>query len=152
MLATLLLLLCAGNCVWLSAASSYNSCQSPPGLPGRDGRDGRDGAPGPAGPPGSPGRCEVSVHIPTLLFRNQTNLWWPCTDWDPGCFYSVSAIVIQVVIQVMVEDATVQFCTRGCWHHDPCKLLALYQTWPLSPMEKYILLQANCIAVFSDLL
>ena len=114
MLATLLLLLCAGTCVWLSAASSYNSCQSPPGLPGRDGRDGRDGAPGPAGSPGSPGCCDVSEHIPTLLFRyKQTHDGPVLTETPSVVVYSVSAIVIQVVIQVMVEGATVQFCTRG---------------------------------------
>ena len=84
MLAALLLLLCAGNCVWLSAASSYNSCQSPPGLPGRDGRDGRDGAPGPAGPPGSPGRCDVSEHIPTLLFRNKQTRDGPVLTETPS--------------------------------------------------------------------
>ena len=70
MLAALLLLLCVSNCVWLSAASSYNSCQSPPGLPGRDGRDGRDGVPGPTGPPGSPGHCEVSKHMPTFVMKS----------------------------------------------------------------------------------
>ena len=114
MLTALLLLLCAGNSVWLSAASSYNSCQSPPGLPGRDGRDGRDGAPGPAGPPGSPGCCDVSEHIPTLLFRNKQTHDGPVLTETPSVVvYSVSAIVIQVVIQVMVEGATVQFCTRG---------------------------------------
>ena len=75
----LLLLLCAFNTIWLSAA---NTCPSPPGLPGRDGRDGRDGIPGPVGPPGpsgSNGNCEVSeqnllgmggVRLMQVLFSN----------------------------------------------------------------------------------
>ena len=57
----LLLLLCAFNTIWLSAASTCSN-RKLPGLPGRDGKDGRDGMPGPAGPPGpsgSPGQCEV---------------------------------------------------------------------------------------------
>ena len=61
---TLLLLVCAFNTIWLSAANTCSSHKLP-GLPGRDGRDGRDGMPGPAGPPGpsgSPGQCEVNEH------------------------------------------------------------------------------------------
>ena len=158
MLAALLLLLCASNCVWLSVAISYSSCQSLPGLPGRDGRDGRDGVPGPAGPPGTPGHCEVSEHTNflNLSTKSQTCNLPIQTYWMRPLvtvsFYFGSVIVTQVVVPVMVEGVTVQFCTRGYWQQEHCKNLGLFRTWSTSLTEKYISLQASCTAVLSDLL
>ena len=135
MLAALLLLLCASNCVWLSAAGSCNTCQSPPGLPGRDGRDGRDGVPGTAGPPGPPGHCEVSKQTNTTSLINKSAIkshklaiWSTYWKWPSLFFNSDSVIVIQAVaqevvqavVQAMTEGVTVQFCSRGYWHQEHC--------------------------------